>query len=99
MPPDASWEPSPFDPYESDDGQGWQIGIGVEANVRGQGIGQRLVEHAIDYSRAIHSPFLVLLVDPANTPAIALYRRTGFFEVGERENVIEMRFDLGQNQP
>src|SRR5271165_4412740 len=30
---------------------GWQIGIGVEADARGHGIGQRLVEQAISYAR------------------------------------------------
>lgn len=80
--------------HHSPEGQGWQIGIAVEAEARNQGIGRRLVEQAIAYARATNAPYLYLLVDPTNPPAIALYRRMGFVEIGERENIIEMRLRL-----
>jgi ribosomal protein S18 acetylase RimI-like enzyme len=81
-------------PHSSSVGQGWQIGIGVEAQARGQGVGYRLIERAILYARQTHSAYLNLLVDYANHPAIALYRRVGFRDVGEREHALEMRLSL-----
>jgi ribosomal protein S18 acetylase RimI-like enzyme len=78
-------------PHTASVGRGWQIGIGVEASARGQGVGYRLVERAILYARQTHSAYLNLLVDPANLPAIALYRRVGFGDIGESEHVLEMR--------
>lgn len=81
-------------PHHSPEGQGWQIGIAVEAGARNQGIGRRLIEQAITHARATHAPYLYLLVDPTNLPAIALYRRMGFVEIGERESIIEMRLRL-----
>ena len=81
-------------PHTSSVGQGWQIGIGVVASARGQGVGYRLIERAILYARQTHSSYLNLLVDPANLPAIALYRRVGFRDIGESEHVLEMRLSL-----
>jgi ribosomal protein S18 acetylase RimI-like enzyme len=81
-------------PHTSSVGQGWQIGIGVETSARGQGVGYRLIEQAILYARQTHSAYLNLLVDPANLPAIALYRRVGFLDIGDREHVLEMRLSL-----
>ena len=82
-------------PHPSPTGEGWQLGLGVESEVRGRGVGQRLVEHAANYLRGIAAPYLTLYVDRDNMPAIALYRRTGFVECGlEHENVIEMHRSL-----
>jgi [ribosomal protein S18]-alanine N-acetyltransferase len=81
-------------PHTSSVGQGWQIGIGVEASARRQGVGYRLIERAISFARHTRSAYLNLLVDPANLPAIALYRRVGFRDIGEREHVLEMRLSL-----
>jgi ribosomal protein S18 acetylase RimI-like enzyme len=74
--------------------QGWRIGIAVVAHARGQGLGQRLLERAIAFAREKGADYINLFVDPTNTRAIALYRRVGFVEVGERDQVIEMRIDL-----
>jgi ribosomal protein S18 acetylase RimI-like enzyme len=68
--------------------------MGVEASARGHGIGYRLIERAILYARQTHSAYLNLLVDPANLPAIALYRRVGFRDIGVHEHVLEMRMPL-----
>ena len=73
---------------------GWRIGIGVEVDVRGQRIGQHLLERAIAFASQKGATYVNLFVDPANHPAIALYRRIGFLEVGERDHVIEMRIIL-----
>jgi ribosomal protein S18 acetylase RimI-like enzyme len=81
-------------PHTASNEQGWQIGIGVEGSARGQGVGYRLVERAILYAIQTRSAYLNLLVDPSNLPAIALYRRVGFRDVGESEHLLEMRLPL-----
>lgn len=73
---------------------GWRIGIGVEARVRGQGVGQLLIERAIGFAREEGVGYVNLLVDPTNVRAIALYERMGFVRVGEEGEMIEMRIDL-----
>jgi ribosomal protein S18 acetylase RimI-like enzyme len=75
-------------------GQGWKIGIGVAADTRHQGVGWRLMEAAITYGRTTGATYLALFVDPTNAPAIALYRRIGFIETGEKEGAISMRLNL-----
>jgi len=70
---------------------GWRIGIGVEAYARGQHVGQHLLERAIAFARDMGAEYINLYVDATNTPAIALYRRTGFVVVGEEDHLIEMR--------
>ena len=73
---------------------GWRIGIGVEAEVRGQGVGQRLLERAMAFAGGKEAAYVNLFVDPTNTAAIALYRRVGFVEVGEEDTLVEMRIIL-----
>ncbi|HEX9039003.1 MAG TPA: GNAT family N-acetyltransferase [Ktedonobacterales bacterium] len=74
----------------------WAIGMGVVAAARNQGVGRRLIEAAISYARAAGAPSLFLKVDPTNAIAIALYRRMGFVETGERERAISMRLSLDE---
>ena len=70
---------------------GWRIGLGVEAEARGHRVGQCLLERAIAFARSKGAVYVNLLVDPTNTPAIALYRRTGFVETGKHDHLLEMR--------
>ncbi|MBA2284233.1 MAG: GNAT family N-acetyltransferase [Ktedonobacteraceae bacterium] len=72
----------------------WRIGLAVQAHVRGQGIGQRLLERASAFAREKGADYVNLFVDPTNTRAIALYRRVGFIEDGEQDQMLEMRIDL-----
>lgn len=80
--------------------------IAVGRAYRGQGIGRRLLEHAFRrlYADRIGSVFLE--VDSGNPSALALYRRLGFVQVGERKGyyadaaspdgtALVMRADLG----
>jgi ribosomal-protein-alanine N-acetyltransferase len=80
--------------------------IAVGRAFRGKGIGRRLLEHAFRrlYAERIASVFLE--VDASNPPALALYRRLGFVQVGERKGyyadaasadgtALVMRADLG----
>ncbi len=82
-------------PHPSPDGKGWQLGLGVEGHVRYRGIGRQLLEEAISHLRALSAPYLTLFVDESNAPAIALYRSTGFVDIGAEESgVREMRLQL-----
>jgi len=82
-------------PHERDEPiSGWRIGIGVEARMRGQGVGQRLIEQAMTFARGNGASSINLLVDPTNTRAISLYQRIGFVQTGERDEMIEMQINL-----
>jgi RimJ/RimL family protein N-acetyltransferase len=78
--------------YSWDFTRSWEIGIGVAPEARRQGVGQLLIERALDYCRETDVPYLVLTVDPTNRVAQALYRKTGFLIKSKRHGVIEMRF-------
>jgi putative acetyltransferase len=58
------------------------LAIAVAADVRGRGIGGRLMEEAIAWAARVGIEKLVLAVYPHNDAAIALYRRFGFVEEG-----------------
>jgi ribosomal protein S18 acetylase RimI-like enzyme len=78
--------------------KGWRFGIGVLEAARGKGIGRSLIEQAIDFARHSGAKYLTLFVDPANRPAVALYKTLGFQPVSKFGSLIEMRLDF-QNQP
>lgn len=69
----------------------WRIGIGVVDEARGQRVGQCLIEKAIEFARQSGAQYLNLSVDRTNNRAIALYRRCGFIEKGDWDNMLEMR--------
>ncbi len=58
------------------------LAIAVAADVRGRGIGHRLMERAIAWSREAGVEKLVLAVYPHNEAAISLYRSFDFVEEG-----------------
>ena len=60
------------------------LGMLVDAAWRGRGVGSALMDAAIAWSREQHLHKLCLEVFPANTAAIALYRKYGFAEEGLR---------------
>ncbi len=76
---------------DNGEGPGWRIGIGVEADVRGHGIGTRLIERALAFARAGGATYVNLSVDPVNTRAVALYHRLGFAETGAQNGMVLMR--------
>jgi RimJ/RimL family protein N-acetyltransferase len=61
-----------------------ELGMLVEGGWRGRGVGAALVGAAIAWARAQGLHKLCLDVFPANTAAIALYRKNGFVEEGRR---------------
>ena len=58
------------------------LSIAVAADARGRGIGRRLMEEAIAWSKRVGIEKLVLSVYPHNEAAIALYRSFGFADEG-----------------
>lgn len=79
------------------------VGMFVEGDARGQGVGRALVEAVVDWARSRGASQLSLWVTATNEPALALYRRCGFRPTGETEpiahtpSLTEMRMarDLG----
>ncbi|MFM1895211.1 MAG: hypothetical protein RLZZ385_285 [Pseudomonadota bacterium] len=60
-----------------------ELGIGIERDYRGQGLGLRLMHAALDFARRTPSLHWVeLKVFASNTRAIALYESLGFTRVG-----------------
>lgn len=60
-----------------------ELGIGIERAFRGQGLGERLIQAAIDFARQAESlAWIDLKAFAHNTRALALYRRMGFSEIG-----------------
>jgi RimJ/RimL family protein N-acetyltransferase len=61
-----------------------ELGMLVDRDWRGRGVGTALVQAAIEWSRAEGLHKLSLEVWPTNAAAIALYRKLGFVEEGRR---------------
>lgn len=61
------------------------LGMGLVQSFRGQGIGSQLIKAALDHGRQISLEKVELMVFTDNAPAIALYKRFGFFEEGVRQ--------------
>lgn len=58
----------------------------VHRPLRGQGIGQALLEAAVDLSRQLDACFLTVASDTGNAAALAFYERAGFV-VEQRDGV------------
>jgi RimJ/RimL family protein N-acetyltransferase len=58
------------------------LGMMVAAGWRGRGVGTALLDAAIEWARESGDHKVVLQVWPHNTPAQALYRKSGFVEEG-----------------
>lgn len=65
-------------------GEAQLYSIAIDANYRGQGIGEMLLSHMIDRSREAGCDVMTLEVRSGNAAAIELYRKLGFKEVGRR---------------
>lgn len=65
-----------------------EIGMMVDADWRGRGVGTALVDAAVEWARAEGMHKLTLSVFPHNEAAIALYRKFGFVEEGLRRRHI-----------
>jgi ribosomal-protein-alanine N-acetyltransferase len=67
-------------------GEGEVLTVAVEPTQRGQGLGYRLVESGLvlALAHAVTRCFLEVAAD--NAPAIAIYKKAGFTQIGERKN-------------
>lgn len=52
--------------------------MAVRPDMRGQGLGRMLIEHALDHAKKIGAKSLYLLSNTVLAPAIALYESVGF---------------------
>lgn len=67
-------------------GEAHLLNICVAPEWQGQGYGQLLLDHFIGLAREHHAYQMLLEVRPSNKPALKLYRRHGFEQVGLRKN-------------
>ncbi|MEP9372089.1 ribosomal protein S18-alanine N-acetyltransferase [Mesorhizobium sp. KR1-2] len=65
-------------------GEGEILTVAVARSHRRQGLGWKLMDAVLRELHAQRAEALFLEVDETNAPAIALYRRLGFREVGKR---------------
>ena len=68
--------------------EGWLLALAVRDNVRGRGVGRRLVDASLEILRSLGVTATWLTVEPDNAPAISLYRSMGFIEKELRENYL-----------
>lgn len=64
--------------------EGHLLTIGVAPNHQRQGLGARLLRHAMDAALAGGARSLLLEVRPSNGAALAMYRHFGFAQIGVR---------------
>lgn len=69
------------------------LDIAVEPELRGRGVAQILMKHAISVARQKGAEVLALEVRSSNAAAIALYEKCGFVRTGLRLNYYEGRED------
>ena len=62
------------------------MNVAVHPDFRRRGIAETLVNALVDELKAIESRCLTLEVRASNVPAISLYEKQGFAEVGRRKN-------------
>jgi len=80
------------------------LNLCVDPLWQGQGLGQLLLEHAIQWAQQMGVDCMLLEVRPSNKTGISLYRKHGFRVIGERpdyyraangrENALIMKCDL-----
>jgi ribosomal protein S18 acetylase RimI-like enzyme len=58
--------------------------LGIRPDLRGNGLGERLIRHLLDRARSENRPVAVLDVSVENPRAQALYERLGFIVTAER---------------
>jgi ribosomal-protein-alanine N-acetyltransferase len=60
------------------------LNLTVAPDHQGQGLGAGMLEWTADNMRALGAQALLLEVRPSNLPALSLYQRFGFIEIGRR---------------
>lgn len=62
------------------------LNLCVAPSRQGGGLGRRMLAHVLRHARRLGAEAIFLEVRPTNTPALELYRRTGFAEIGRRKD-------------
>lgn len=62
------------------------LNVCVSPDERGRGYGRLLMERMIEQARRLQAEMMFLEVRPSNQPALRLYARLGFNEIGTRNN-------------
>lgn len=62
------------------------MNVAVHPDFRRQGVGEALIIQLAEYLKAMGSHCLTLEVRASNAPAIHLYEKLGFCEIGRRKN-------------
>ena len=62
------------------------MNVAVHPDFRRQGVGEALIIQLVEYLKAMGSHCLTLEVRASNAPAIHLYEKLGFYEIGRRKN-------------
>lgn len=70
-------------------GEGEILTIAVTGRAKRRGLGRQLMGAVMRHLHAERAESLFLEVDEANAPAVALYRRLGFRDVGRRADYYE----------
>lgn len=70
-----------------------ELGMAILSEYRGKGIGTELMRTTLEQARVMGVPAISLSVDP-NNPAIHLYKRFGFEEVGIEGTSVTMLLKL-----
>lgn len=68
-----------------------RVALGVEPAFQRRGLGERLLRHAIAFARDSDLAWLDLWVFAHNEPALALYRKVGFVEIGRHRDQFRWR--------
>jgi ribosomal-protein-alanine N-acetyltransferase len=67
-------------------GESHILNLTVNPDTQRQGIGTRLLKHFMQLARRHSADIVMLEVRPSNIPAIRLYEKLGFNEIGIRQN-------------
>ena len=76
----------------------WLISMWVAPEVRGQGVGEALIDAVVEWARASGARRLLLDVGDHNRPAIALYARMGFEPNGKTGSLPAPRSHIREHQ-
>lgn len=87
-------EPAGYVLVQAIAGEAEILSLAVRPALQGRGIGRRLVERALEEIDARGAPRLLLEVAVSNEPALRLYRRLGFREIGRRRAYYQKRGGL-----
>ena len=90
-------------------GEAHVLNLAIDPRWHNRGLGRALLHRALTRAERLGAESVFLEVRPSNTPAVHLYRTTGFRRVGRRrdyypaedgrEDALVMRYDLREVSP